>query len=424
MYRLLIAVLGLSQLGGWLEVQGIRWYQVDSLHQVTWMASVTFLCIKLCGLSASLGTFPKLERRPAAQILFVGQALLSVTAGTMAALAFFGRLDVISLTVTASVAAALEGVMVKPYVRFQKEFAGSNQQKLGFLTSQSSYIGRVIAGASSGLLNVYGSWLPFAINALTFPPFSIFLLFYALRRGEALPKRRASKAEKKREKKERRKSRFAEAAKPKEKPATALEGLRYILGHKSLRMLFALDAIRVIFFQGIPFNLTPEIIRLDYHQDASQYGAWMAVTGLAGFIGSFLAARLRLGTRSMVVSLLLSAVCNVGSALSPRYEIYLMFYLAYVALWAPPATLISAEWRLTPKKWAGAIQQVNEVVLNGFGPLTLLGLTWLGTACNLRPRTILLVTSITGIASYMVVAYLIKIRGLSETIITGKDRHD
>jgi hypothetical protein len=404
-FKWLYRVTGSSSLGDWWESQIIRWHLVETLRLTTWEAGVIYMVVNLFRLLGSLPTYNSLERKPARKVLCICSLLLAAAATTMSSLAWHHRLTEVPLTITASFAGFIVGLMVRSGSRINKEIGGELQSELKFKMDQASYIGRILAGLSGGILRGFGTWLPLALNAITFLPLALYMFLvrpekelYALQPVDGEP--------------------------TKQKATTAWQGLRFVLSQPDMRLLFAIDVTRLIFFQGIPFGITPEIIKHDYSGTDAVYGLWMAVTGLAGWTGSIIGSKLGLKTRGVILGLMLSACCNIACSFAPNIWVYFAMYLLYVATWTTPSAQLSSEWQQLDVKWSTAVSQVNTVFLYGVGPVSLVALTWLGSHFHLGPRKILLVTSLIGMVCYLILAYLVKTRGFQHKLITGKKRED
>ena len=392
---------GLSGFGDWLFLMATRWYQVNDLSQALWLSALTILGAKLLRLPTTVIVVRRIEQMSAWKVIASGTALLALCSATLAWTAATGRLDGGTLAAIAAFSSAVGGFIVGHVPRLQREILGERQQDLAFWESWTNNSARIVAGILGGKLGKLGTWTLFALDAVSFLPLIIYLLFS--RKGDS-------------------KSDEGSLQSP---PASVLDGTWYIWRNPALRMLVTINTIRGVSFMSLPFIVTPEIVKRDYAGGATEFGIWLAVTGGAGLLGSIVGKRLRLSTKGTVGALAAAGVSIAATTAAINYAQYIICYLCFVGFIAPAAALMQAELQLVDTKYLASVRRVSAIVEDGISPASIVFITWLlGAQFHIGPRQILFVSSLTGLLALGVLTYLAKTRGLMDKMITGKYRNE
>ncbi len=377
-YRCYLVGQAISQFGDWLYMVGLNWLIIDVLFLSSWHGNLQRLLAGLTVLfmGALNARFPD---RWSPRAIVLGMILFSVAkSGLLAGLCYHNKMSFHVLLVLSVLGGALTVMSSPGGAYFQRSMVGEMQHKAVSWSDFVYWLIRCAVGITVSAGLVTGTWLLFALDALSYLPLILIvcLVHLAYRKPEA--------------EKEGSKESF-------------WNGLEYLKSDTKTRFLFIV-VLSLEATCAIVFTLVAEIIRKDLGGEGVDYGIMLALTGGAGLVGStitlFIAGR---GQRTKIAAFALSsmfvplAVAGIGISGGVSLTGVWVFYALFTLTVCPHLTLSAAEINLVPEKKLGSVSRVKTIMSNTISPGLWFLISLLGWAIGLTASETVLASATFGL---------------------------
>jgi MFS family permease len=300
-YRLFLLGQVISVSGTWIQRVAQDWLVLDLTHNsgtaLGLVSGLQFLPVLLFSVSGGLIA----DRYPKRRVLMLTQALMGLTALSLATLTYLDSITVIAVCILAfslGVATAIDNPTRQSFV---VELVGRNSlpNAVG-LNSATFNISRMVGPSIGGLLlALLGPAPSFLVNAMSYGAVMVALAF--MRPDQLFPEPPAPR-----------------------RPKQVREGLHYVYADRQLRTIIGLVFVVGAIATNWPVMLAL-MARLVYHTGAQGYGALFTTLAAGSIIGALLSAsRARPRMRYLVGAALAFGVLDIVAAAMPNYIAFLL----------------------------------------------------------------------------------------------------
>jgi MFS family permease len=373
-----------SQLGSQVSLLALPLLAIKTLHastfQVGALSAVEFAPFILVGLQAGV-VVDRRRRRP---VLMVGDVGRAIALFSIPLAWWFGVLGLAQLFVVVFITGVLTVFFDVAYQSYLPALVDQDQLADGNSKLEISRSGAQIAGPgiAGTLVNLVGAPVAVVADAVSFVLSAISVLFI---RGAEPP---------------------VEVPHPSERSSMRAEigeGLRYVLGHRSLRLIAGCTATSNYFSSMLQAVLLVYLVR-KLHWSAGVIGLMFMIGNIGFLVGAATAGRvqrwLRLGP-TIWISIL---VCQIGPLLvgfSPRSNAFpwIVAGTLLFSLGSPIYNIAQVSYRqaITPNRMLGRMNATMRFMVWGTMPLGSLTGGLLGTVLGLR--TTLIIAALGGMLS-------------------------
>ena len=373
-----------SQLGTQVSLLALPLLAIKTLHATTFqvgaLTAVEFAPFLIVGLPAGV----IVDRRARRPVLMLGDIGRAIALFSIPVAWWLGVLSLAQLFVVVFITGVLTVFFDVAYQSYLPALVESDQLADGNSKLEISRSGAAIAGPglAGALVQTIGAPVAVIADAVSFVASAISVLF--IKRAEPP----------------------VEVVHPSERlsmRADIGEGLRYVLRHRSLRLIAGCTATSNYFNSMLQAVLLVYLVRT-LHWSAGVIGLMFMISNVGFLVGAAISGRvqraLRLG-RTIWYSILLSEIGGLVIGLSPRRHAFFFIAAGMVlfALGGPIYNIAQVSYRqaITPNRMLGRMNATMRFMVWGTMPLGSLTGGVLGTILGVRPT--LLIAGIGGLAA-------------------------
>jgi MFS family permease len=338
--------LSLSKVGGWLWVVAIRWMLATD-NRPAWHSTSTLLITNFLILLIIMFPYKPVEKIKNRFAVATSTTVALLTSATLAWLVYTGAFNWKYAT-ACSVVVGIAGALTSSHSsRYRSEIGGSDQTAFTFLTNQSLFGARLIAGLVVWLLITKDqAWRLIVTENLLLLPLLLFMILVKTKRTIEVDEKT---------------------------PVSLSEGVTFATSTTRLKIQFLLFGLGAGFGGNIPFSLVPIILKNKFHGDLPEYGFWLAVTGLGAWIGLTFANRVRkegwVTTNRLFAFAMFGVVCVFLAGRVESFTVLSICYAGFNLLVCPLGCIVEGGIRDESEKHLGVVEKVQiflSTVL-GFG---------------------------------------------------------
>ena len=385
-----------SQLGTQVSLLALPLLAIKTLHATTFqvgaLTAVEFAPFLIVGLPAGV----VVDRRARRPVLMIGDVGRAIALFSIPIAWWLGVLTLLQLFVVVFVTGVLTVFFDVAYQSYLPALVDADQLADGNSKLEISRSGAQIAGPglAGALIEAVGAPVAVMADAVSFVLSALSVLF--IRRAEPP----------------------VEAPHPSERPSMRAdigEGLRYVLGHRSLRLIAGCTATSNYFNSMLQAVLLVYLVR-QLHWSAGLIGLMFMIANVGFLFGATIAGRvqrkLRLGP-TILVSIVFSQIGAAVVGLAPRAHAFAWIVggMSFFALAGPIYNIAQVSYRqaITPNRMLGRMNATMRFMVWGTMPLGSLTGGVLGTVLGLRPTLV-----IAGIGGLLAVLFALPsaVRGL------------
>jgi MFS family permease len=365
-----------SQLGSQVSLLALPLLAIKTLHATTFevgaLTAVEFAPFILVGLQAGV----IVDRRARRPVLMIGDIGRAIALFSIPVAWWLGVLTLVQLFVVVFITGVLTVFFDVAYQSYLPALVESDQLADGNSKLEISRSGAQIAGPgmAGALVEALGAPVAVVVDAVSFVLSALSVLF--IRRVEPP----------------------VEVAHPSARTTMRGEigeGLRYVLGHASLRLIAGCTATSNYFNSMLQAVLLVYLVR-KLHWSAGVIGLMFMIANIGFLVGAAASTRvqrrLNLG-RTILISIFLTQIGGLVVGLSPRTHAFAWIVggMLLTALANPIYNIAQVSYRqeITPNRMLGRMNATMRFMVWGTMPLGSLTGGVLGTVLGLRPTLII-----------------------------------
>lgn len=372
---------GISQFGDWLYIVGVYWIIIQNLQLKSWHGNLQGLLGATVALTVGFLKL-RLPSHWSPRGVMVGHSVyLALKSSLVAYLTYTGNLTFEVLLLFTIIGGAL-GILTAPSSTFfHLSLTGDKQHQATSFTDLLFWITRFSVGLTVALAAFQGAWSLFAVDAVSYLPLLLILMLVRLQYRDREAEQKAAEH-------------------------SLWDGVRFARRDLKTKYLLLLNTVSMSFC-AVVFSLAAEVVKTNLGGGVQAYGTMLAITGVAGLLGSLLSVIVAYRSPSVktwvfLISTLLVplAVLAVGASSS-----LLGFWITYgtFCLLSSRSTLTEAELKLAPKEHQGGLSRLKEILSRGLTPLMWFLISFLGDWYGLNAKQIVSYSATVGFVLTLVI---------------------